>query len=59
MLINKSKCRKAILCMAREQRAHVFTRVSEGVMADLNRCVASRIEHIVRSHPSAGKTINV
>jgi hypothetical protein len=57
LLINKKKCKQALLDCARDTRAHKYTRVSESTLIHLEAVVKNEIEKIVRTQPSAGKTI--
>lgn len=56
-LINKQNIRRFILEHAEQNRAHRFTRVAEGVYDQIELAIRDKCRDIVRSQPSAGRTI--
>ena len=56
-LINKQNIRRFILEHAERTRAHRFTRVAECVYDQIEIAVRDKCRDIVRTQPSAGRTI--
>ena len=58
-LINRKKCKQALLDIARDTRAHKFTRVSDNALIHLEGIVRKEIERMIHVQPSAGRTIRM
>lgn len=56
-LINKQNVRRFILEHAERSRAHRYTRVADGVYDQVELAVREKCCEIVRTQPSAGRTI--
>jgi hypothetical protein len=56
-LINKQNLRRFLLEYAGRSRAHRYTRVADGVYDQIELAVREKCRDIVRSQPSAGRTI--
>ena len=56
-LINKQNTRRFLLEHAERSRAHRYTRVADGVYDQIELAVREKCRDIVRSQPSAGKTV--
>ena len=56
-LINKQNIRRFILEHAERTRAHRFTRVADGVYHQIELAIRDKCRDIVRTQPSAGRTI--
>ena len=56
-LINKQNIRRFLLEHAEQNRAHRFTRVAESIYDQIEIAVREKCRDIVRSQPSAGRTI--
>ena len=53
----KRKCRLYLMQQSRERRNGQFTRVNPSVYAALDKYVMKRMDEILHSNPSKGKTI--
>jgi hypothetical protein len=58
-LINKKKCKQALLECAQDTKAHPFTRVAENALIHLESVMRKEIKRIVQVQPSAGRTIRM
>ena len=56
-LVNRRCVRRFLLETAADSRSHRFTRVAESVFDKIEATVREKCRGIVRSQPSAGKTI--
>ena len=56
-LINKKNTRRFLLEHAERSRAHRFTRVADCVYDQIELALRDKCRDIVRSQPSAGRTI--
>ena len=56
-LINKQNIRRFILEHAERTRAHRYTQVADGVYDQIELAVRDKCRDIVRTQPSAGRTI--
>lgn len=57
-LICASKCKRIALDVAKEHRAHKFTRVSQDFLIECENNLRQFLINRVKSHPSVGKTLN-
>ena len=56
-LINKQNIRRFLLEHAERSRAHRYTRVADCVYDQIELAIRDKCRDIVRSQPSAGRTI--
>jgi len=56
-LVNRAGIRRFLLDEAKRTRTHRFERVAPGVYGQLEAALREQCRRIVRSQPSAGKTI--
>lgn len=56
-LISPSKVRRYILDIAKESRAHKFTRVSQEALDKVEAATRAACRSLVQSAPSKGKTL--
>ena len=57
MILNKSETKKQILAMAKNQKAHEYTRVADEVFPYLEEILRREITKLIEIQPSRGKTI--
>jgi len=58
-LVNKAALKKFILDYARDQRRHVFTRVSSGSLQTAEAMLRNWAQNEIHRHPSVGKTLRL
>lgn len=56
-LVNRTCVRRFLLEYAAQSRAHRFTRVADSALDQIEAAVREQCRSVVRSQPSAGKTI--
>lgn len=56
-LVNRACVRRFLLEYAARSRAHRFTRVADSALDQVEAVVREQCRSVVRSQPSAGKTI--